>query len=297
MRYILAFVSGRDIMRRMAMKIKKIIPVFLTAILLCLFSAVPVLAEEGFAHEYYRLMDTASLLSEEDLESLTAKLDEISIRQKMEVAIVTTDTLDNMNITEYADGLYESCEYGYGDDKDGLMLLISMEDNDWHITTHGYGITAFTDKGIAYIGELITPYMSEGDFATAFSTFADLCDDFITQARGGDPYDYHNLPELPRESFGELWLTWLPISVIFGIIAASIHVGKMKAKLKTVRSQVAANSYLKGGSLNITDSREMFLYSAVTKSRKKTSNSGGSGGSSTHTSSSGSTYGGGGGKF
>ena len=297
MRYILAFVSGWDIMRRMAMKIKKIIPVFLTAILLCLFSAVPVLAEEGFVHEYYRLMDTASLLSEADLESLTAKLDEISIRQKMEVAIVTTDTLDNMNIVEYADGLYESCEYGYGDDKDGLMLLISIEDNDWHITTHGYGITAFTDEGIAYIGNLITPYMSEGDFATAFGTFAELCDDFITQARSGDPYDYHNLPELPRESFWEIWLIWLPISVILGIIAASIHVGKMKAKLKTVRNQLAANSYLKDGSLNITDSREMFLYSAVTRSRKKTSSSGSSGGSSTHTSSSGSTHGGGGGKF
>lgn len=81
------------------------------------------------------------------------------------------------------------------------------------------------------------------------------------------------------------------------IIAASIHVGKMKAKLKTVRRQLAANSYLKDGSLNITDSREMFLYSAVTRSRKKASSSGSSGGSSTHTSSSGSTHGGGGGKF
>lgn len=279
------------------MKMKKSIPLFLIAILLTLFSVVPVLAEDGFAHEYYRLMDTAYLLSEEDAASIMAKLDEISVRQKLEVAIVTTDTLDDEGVVEYADGLYEFCEYGYGKDKDGLLLLISLEDNDWYITTHGYGITAFTDAGIDYIGEMITPYMTDGDFATAFNTFAELCDSFITQARSGDPYDYDNLPGVTPTSFWDLWLLWLPISFVLGIIAASIHVGAMKAQLKTVRNQLTANSYLKDGSINITDSREMFLYSSVTRTKKKSSDSSSSRGSSTHTSSSGSTYGGGGGKF
>ena len=271
------------------MKIKKRISVFLTVILLCLFSVVPVFAEEGFAHEYYRLMDTAYLLSDADLEMLTAKLDEISVRQKMEVAIVTTDTLDGESIAEYADGLYEYCEYGYGKNRDGLLLLISIEDNDWYISTHGYGITAFTDAGIQYIGSQMKESLSDGDFAAAFNTFAELCDDFITKARAGTPYDTSDLPKEP------LSLIWIPISIAVGVLVAIIAVGTMKAKLKTVRFQAAAGSYMKDGSLKITESRDLFLYNSVSRTEKPKNNS--SGGSSTHTSSSGSTHGGGGGKF
>lgn len=53
---------------------------------------------------------------------------------------------------------------------------------------------------------------------------------------------------------------------------------------------------MKAGSMNITESRDMFLYDTVTRTAKPKDNDSG-GGSSTHTSSSGSTHGGGGGKF
>ncbi|WP_449077534.1 hypothetical protein [Ruminococcus sp.] len=52
---------------------------------------------------------------------------------------------------------------------------------------------------------------------------------------------------------------------------------------------------MKRGSLNVTESRDLFLYKTFTRTAKPKNNS--SSGSSTHTSSSGSTHGGGGGKF
>ena len=58
--------------------------------------------------------------------------------------------------------------------------------------------------------------------------------------------------------------------------------------------QASANNYLKNGSLNITDSSDIFLYSNVTRTAKPKNNDNDS---STHESSSGNTYGGGGGKF
>ena len=89
---------------------------------------------------------------------------------------------------------------------------------------------------------------------------------------------------------------WILVAIIVGFILSFITVGNMKSKLKTVRFQPAANSYMKAGSMNITESRDMFLYNTVTRTAKpKDSDSGG--GSSTHTSSSGSSHGGGGGKF
>ena len=85
------------------------------------------------------------------------------------------------------------------------------------------------------------------------------------------------------------------LTKIIGLMLSFVTVGKMKAKLTTVRAQAAANSYMKNGSMNITDSREMFLYKNVTRTKRSSESSGG--GSSTHTSSSGTSHGGGGGKF
>ena len=158
------------------------------------------------------------------------------------------------------------------------------------ISTCGYGITAFTDAGIEYIGKQIKGELSDGNFAGAFDKFADLCDDFITQARTGEPYDVKNLPKEP------LSLIWIPIAIVVGFVLSLIIVGRMKAKLKTVRFQAAASNYIKDNSLNINERRDLFLYNTVTRTAKPKNDDSG-GGSSTHTSSSGTTHGGGGGKF
>lgn len=268
---------------------KKKISVILFVITVCLCMTVPAFATEEFADKYYRVIDMADLLTESEEADLIKKLDEISLRQNMDVVIATTDDLEGYSVIEYADLLYESCQFGYGSNKDGLMLLISMEDSDWYISACGYGITAFTNAGIEYIGKQIKTDLSNGEYAIAFASYAELCDDFITQAKTGKPYDSGNLPREP------LSIVWIPAALVIGFIIAKIIVGNMKSKLKTVRAQAAANSYVKENSLNITDSHDLFLYHTITRTEKPKSSS--SGGSSTHTSSSGTTHGGGGGKF
>lgn len=269
---------------------KKKISAILFVLVLCLVTQCPVFAAEtdGFADKYLRVVDMANLLDEDENERLLKTLDEISLRQSMDVVVATTDDLEGFSVRDYADTLYEQLEFGYGSDRDGLMLLISTEDNDWYISTCGYGITAFTDAGIEYIGNKIRPDLSDGKFADAFLTYAGLCDDFITRAKTGEPYDN---ADLPREPLSPIWIL---ISIAIGFVLALIIVGIMKSELKTVRFQAAANIYVKPGSMNITESRDMFLYHTVTRSEKPKNNSSGS---STHTSSSGETHGGGGGKF
>ena len=269
---------------------KKKLFVILLLPVLCLCMAVPASAAEtdGFADEYYRVIDMADLLTEGERAALIDTLDNISLRQSMDVIVATTADLEGFSPMEYADLLYDQCSFGYGKNRDGLLLLISIEDNDWYISTCGYGITAFTDAGIAYIGEQIKPDLSDGRFSDAFLTYASLCDDFITQARAGKPYDNGTLPREP------LSLIWIPVSIVIGFVLAIILVGLMKGQLKTVRSQAAASSYVKAGSMKITESRDLFLYHTVTKTEKPKNNASGS---STHSSSSGTTHGGGGGKF
>lgn len=268
---------------------KSICMVFI--VIFCLSLTLPCAAADGFVDAYYRVVDIAGLLTEDENWELIAKLDEISIRQSMDIVVLTTDTLDGDSPMDYADYAYDSLQFGYGDSRDGVLLLVSIAESDWYISTCGYGITAFTDAGIQHIGDEIRPYLSDGDFMTAFERYAELCDEFITRARSGEPYDRGTLP---KEPFSHV--KWIFGSLIVGFIVATIVVGRMKGQLKTVRAQNTANSYMKKDSMNVAESRDLFLYRTVTRTAKATNNGGG-GGSSTHRSSSGTTHGGGGGKF
>lgn len=234
--------------------------------------------------------DEADLLSDEEESELLSRLEQLSSKYKMDIAVVTVDSTSDKTPMEFADDFYDYNGYGYGEEHDGLLLLISMEYSDWWISTCGKAINVFTDAGIEYIGERITYYLSDGDYAGAFNEFAVLCDAFIIQAETGDPYDSHNLP---KEPFNILMA--LGIALVVGLIVAYIHVGKLKDQLKTANKKAEASAYVKAGSMNVSDCRDLFLYRTVTRTARETESS--RGGSSTHTSSSGSSHGGGGGKF
>ena len=266
--------------------------VIIIAAIFLTVSSFPIvtMASEGFAREYERLMDMADLLTDEQEEELIAMLDEISERQKMEIVLVTTEDLEGYSdISDYADDLYDYCNFGYGENKDGVMLLLNMEDRDWAISTSGYGITAFTDSGIDYLTSTMKEDLSSGNYALAFQTYAKECDWMITQAKEGHPITEKDLPHAPMSPLV------LPICIVIGLAVAFLIVNSMKAKLKTVHKQTAAANYVKNGSMQLTNRQDLFLYSKVDRVKKAEKNS--SGNSTTHTSSSGRTHGGSSGKF
>ncbi len=276
-------------MKRIQKEIAAVLAAVLLAILFCIPAAAAESTGEGFRSEYPRLMDTADLLTDSEEAALLQALDEVSGRQKLEVAIITADSLEGNDIAAFSDDLYDYCQFGYGTNRDGVLLLITKKERNWYISTCGYGITAFTDAGIQYIGGEMKPDLSAGNYAAAFRTYTEKCDEFITQARTGKPFDKSSLPRRPLSAI------WVPISLIVGIAMAAVIVGMMKAQLKTVRFQPEAENYIRDGSLNITQSRDLFLYRTVDRTEKSKDED--SGGSSTHTSSSGTTHGGGGGSF
>ncbi len=140
----------------------------LAALVLLVALAAPAFAADGFADLYYRMNDSAEVLTEDEDGELEASLEELSVRQSFDVIIATIDSLESEGCTsmeEYADDLYDYCQFGYGENRDGVLLLVSIGDRKWHISTCGYGITAFTDAGIQYLGEQMTPDMADGDYA------------------------------------------------------------------------------------------------------------------------------------
>lgn len=274
----------------MKMKMKKLSAIVL-ALLLSVIPMIPVSAENDLA----RLLDAADLLTDSEEEALMEKLDEISERQQVDIVIVTVDSLEGETAMDYADDFYDYNEYGLGDGDDGILFLVSMEERESYISTHGYGITAVTDAGREHMFDVFIDDMSDGNYMEAFTTFAELCDDYITQARTGEPYDVGNLPKEPFSAGMNLL-----ISLVIAFVIALIVTGVMRSKLKTVSSQSGADSYVKKDSMKLKKKNDLFLYRNVNRRKKpknESSSSSGGGGSKTHTSSSGRTHGGGGRKF
>ena len=268
----------------------------LAALVLAVILTVPAFAVEGgFADLYYRMNDSAGVLTEDEDSELEDALEELSLRQSFDVTIATVESLESVgydSMEAYADDLYDYCQFGYGPDMDGVLLLVSMGDRKWHISTCGYGITAFTDADIQYLGEQMKPFMAEGDYAAAFRTFVQWSDTYIDAARAGRPYDVKTLPRDPLSPM------YLVLALGIGLALAWVVVHVMKSQLRSVAFQENAASYVREGSMKLTNQRDLFLYRDVHRTeRPKESSSSDSGGSSTHTSSSGTTHGGGGGSF
>ena len=263
---------------------KKYLYIMLAVVFLLVSAAAPIYADAL----YPRLTDEADVLTDAEEAEILERLDGISSDKQVDIVICTVPSVGEFSAMEYADNLFEERFYGMGDDRSCILLMVSMEYSDWHITTVGYGITAVSDVGIDYIGDEITPMMSNGNFADAFLEYASICDRFIDMARSGNPFDADDLPRKPFPVVRNFI-----ICLVIGTIAAWIMTAKKKAQLITVRKQTAAKEYTRDGSLKIDESKDLFLYKTVARSEKSDSSSS----SSTHTTGSGTTVGGGGGKF
>ena len=236
-----------------------------------------------------RLVDKANILTISEETELLALLNEISERQQVDVVIVTVSSLNGKTPRAYADDFYDLYNYGFGAKKDGVLLLIAMESHDWYISTSGYGIKAFTDAGLEAMEKFFVSDLSKGEYVSAFTTYAEWCDNYITEAKNGTPYDVGHMPR-GKYNFGKSIL----VSLVIGFAVAFITTGIMRAKLKTVRFKAGAADYLKKGSFELTRSNDIYLYKNVTRKVRPKNDSGGS---STHRSSSGRSHGGRGGKF
>jgi uncharacterized protein len=208
----------------------------------------------------------AGLLTESEADALEAKLEAIADKFSVQVAVVTVPTCDGEDHGVYAKQFYREGGYGLGETKDGILLLIDMDEENrgWAIYGKALGADAMTSSVIESVGEDMTPDLKDGNYAAAFDTFADKCEERIDIAINGEPFD-------PVMSF--------IVALVIGVVLALIVTGVMKGQLKSVRSQRAAANYVRKGSMNVTESYELFLYRTVEKREKPKSSSSGSSGS------------------
>ncbi len=255
---------------------KKLIYSVFFALALCMVTAAPnVKAEEDY--EVQRLTDAADILSDSEEEEIAEQLDDVSEEYDMDIAITTVETLEGYSPKSYAELCYELLEYK----EDGMILLISMEDTgggrDVYIRPMGdCDIDVVTKDGAQYMIDSIVPELKDGEYAEACEEYISLTYEFFDQVEyGGEPYDGNHMPKTWKD-----WLLNGLISLGIGLVIAFLIVNAMRMKLKSVAPNESAADYMRPGSMNVSESRDMFLYRNVTRRAKPKNNSSGGGRSS-----------------
>lgn len=227
-----------------------------------------------------RVIDDADLLTDSQLQELSAIADQLSRTHNADIVIVTVDSLGSKSAESFADDYFDDHGYGIGSDRSGILFLLSMEYRDWAISTSGDCIRIFSDRQIDRIFEGIRPSLASDQFYSAFSQYLRLVDVRFEDYANGDTV-----------TFGDIVIRVL-VSLGIGAAAGGITLAVMRSKMNTARRQPDAADYVANGSFHLYRHQDIFLYSRTCRTRKQQSS-----GSSTHRSSSGRSHGGRSGKF
>lgn len=228
---------------------------------LCMLTALLLLTtlSVGASAQTQLVWDYADLLTDPEQTALQARL---SSMDGHVAAVLTVDSLEGKSAQAYAEAFWD--EYYYG--SSGVLLLVSMSERQWWISTNGSYAGIMDDAAMDRAEEDFVPYLSQGDYAGAFAAFAEACRAAATQPGQGNG--------------GASWKTFL-ICLVIGLVLALIAVCVMAAQLKSVRPKNSAGNYIRSGSMQVTHSRDIFLYQNTTR-RAKPQNNGSHGGGGGH---------------
>ena len=219
------------------------------------------------ATDYYPLVsDGADLLTDGQEQELEAEFARIRDTYQVELIVVTVESLGTWSVDSYANRIYDTRGYGYGENQDGVMLLVAMESRDYRILANGLGSDAISNQELDEICDAVAAELSAGDYAQACRVFAAECEYQINGEINGFPFDFS---------------LNLLIAVAVGLLVAIITTSIMLSQLKSVKPRQGAQEYRKENGMQMTRASELYLYSTMTRIPRQTdsgSRSGGRGG-------------------
>ncbi len=205
------------------------------------------------------IFDLSDQLSYEEWAELEARAADISQRHGCGVYAAFVD-----DFTEYGGGndvykttyqLYHASELGMGADRDGIIILLSMDDRDYAMFVYGdHAEYAFDRYGQKELEDAFLGYFGDNDWYGGVSHYLDTCDEYLTRAEDGKPVRKNTLP------------MYIIVVAASCAIAGGICL-MLKWKMKTVHQKAEANEYVAAGGLNLT--KQYDRYTHTTETRRK----------------------------
>lgn len=252
----------------------------LLLLLLVSLSAMPAFADgETETLEYY-VSDAAGLLTTSQQQNLEIAARAVSERYGCGIYVITIKDFRDFgfdNIDKCAEAFYNHYQLGLGSERNGSLLLLSMNDRDYALKAHGnIAHTAFTDYGSRRLAETFLDDFRQNNWYNGFADYIDTAGEYLGRAEAGNPVD---VPQQGRQEMSPL----LKIALIVGLplLIAFLCCQGMKRPMKPVKKAGTAEDYLIPGGIRLDVKQDVFVNRSVQRTVIQRDRSSGGGGGGT----------------
>lgn len=265
-------------------------------------TAVRAAAAAAQSAQEQRVFDEADLFTPAQEQALEEDVAALRAQMQMDVVIVTAADAQGKSARAYADDYYDDNGFGVGEDHDGVLLLIDMDNREAYISTCGAMIDLLTDGRIDAILDGVVLRLQEQDYAGAAQAFLARTQSYFEAGAVSGQYQYDTQTGQRSDQSAFPMLLRIAICAAVAAAAGGITVWAVKSRY-SMKTEAYTYPYRDRSTLSLSVQQDRFLHQTLTSRQIPRETSGaGSGGSSsrrssTHRSASGRKHGGGGRKF
>lgn len=247
-----------------------------------------------------RVFDRADLFTAAQEEQLANAIADFQQATHMDFVVVTSNEAHgDASQQEIADSFYDKGSFGLDAEHSGMLYYIDMYERQEYISTTGVMIDYMTDERIEAALDASNPLLRAGLYADAALAQIAKATQFVKAGIPEGQYRYDILTgQLLTARRNSLTATEALVGAGVCLLIGLIFVGAVSARYKLKGSTYRYN-YVENADMDITESRDEFIRTTVTRTRKapppdKSGGFGGGGGSGVHIGDGGISHGGGG---
>ena len=238
----------------------------LLCLLLCLSLSGTALAQESEMTLGY-VTDAANLFTESQVAALNDAATQVSSEYHCAIYAILVDDYTQYNpqsVEDCAQGFYGYYDLGFGDERDGLLLLLSLEERDYALQDYGPNAARwFTDANLNRLESGFLKYFREDDWYNGVMAYIQGAGQLLSRAQqeAQDPSggEYNSQESIFGFGDGMDPITKLIIAIApSSAIALAVCQG-FKSQMKTAKERDTADEYVVSGSARLRVKEDQFI--------------------------------------
>lgn len=156
----------------------------LLIVLLCIGMIVP-----AAAADLPFVVDDAGVLTEEEVSEFNDFFAKLSNWKNADIVALIIESVADYGyeeLEEFADDVYDSYDFGRGEDYDGVILCIAVEDDDWYLASFGGCSEKMDSEILSQVGEEVELFCDDGDYNDALMAYAVDCNAYLPDVDAAD---------------------------------------------------------------------------------------------------------------
>ena len=160
----------------------RFLDIIICAAVLCVSFRTGAFAKIPSPSRYFYVYDEANVLSLSTEDHIISVNDELYARCGAQIVVACVNTTGNTAIDDYAYKLFNKWEIGDKEQKNGVLVLLSIDDNNYY-ALQGKGLENLLSSGTlkVLLDQYLEPFFSTGDYDTGVKEIFDELAIFLSQ--------------------------------------------------------------------------------------------------------------------